>query len=564
MRRDANAAWESLSPEAAHDYRLSWRAAVVVVLFAASLLYLKLGSTRALTYHEVLFAQPAKEMVASGDWLLPRFAGLPSTHKPPGAHWAIAVMMTLTGSQSEAVVRFPAATAGVLTALLAAVLAARWFGGRIGLLAGLMQATVYHVLQLARLGECDSLLTLAVSCALGCFAVATIESPRGLARGRWLPWLFFLSAGAAYLFKGLIGPAFIFSCCGAFVMVRRDWQVLRFLISPIGWLIFAACTIGWFAPAVLAHPPLLEDQLWHHFGRFQGEMGGGKPALFYVYSVMLNVLPWTPLALLAWARVARSGLWRQPLWQFFACWTLPGLMLLQMSAFKSRHYAAPLMPPLTMAAALGLSDYLRWRLRLPAWAQLASGLASAGACGLAAGLLLHIAPPKAELIAGLLLSLGVGIVLLHMVEFRNWTVAQPAVVFGATWVLVASVLCYVMPAHDSYRDQQQLAQRINQQQPAEQPIYLLQLPENQITYYLHAATRRIDDPPIASRRFFDQAATVRLLAPEFLADELTMLGELRVLDRCASVNRYRREDQRLTYFELRQIPLVASQPRAAD
>src|SRR5262245_65194425 len=75
-------------------YRLSWRAAAVVAAFSGSLLLSSLfGRVPALTYHEIIFAEPAKEMLATGQWLLPRIADIPSTHKPPGVHWTIAATM---------------------------------------------------------------------------------------------------------------------------------------------------------------------------------------------------------------------------------------------------------------------------------------------------------------------------------------------------------------------------------------------------------------------------------------------------------------------------------------
>src|SRR5947208_275812 len=87
-------------------YYLDWRSAAIVVAFSASLLLPGLGdATRSMSYHEVLFAQPAKEMLATGNWVLPKIAGVPSTHKPPGTHWMIALVMWLTGSQAAGIVR---------------------------------------------------------------------------------------------------------------------------------------------------------------------------------------------------------------------------------------------------------------------------------------------------------------------------------------------------------------------------------------------------------------------------------------------------------------------------
>ena len=79
----------------------------ILVLFGASLLLIGLGSSRVLTYHEVVFAEPAKEMLASGDFVVPRIGGVPFTDKPPATAWTIAAAMTLFRSQSEWVVRLP-------------------------------------------------------------------------------------------------------------------------------------------------------------------------------------------------------------------------------------------------------------------------------------------------------------------------------------------------------------------------------------------------------------------------------------------------------------------------
>ena len=63
-----------------------------VALYACSLHAIALDH-RALTYHEVLYAQPAREMLASGDWLQPRMAGQPCNQKPPLTDWLIALSM---------------------------------------------------------------------------------------------------------------------------------------------------------------------------------------------------------------------------------------------------------------------------------------------------------------------------------------------------------------------------------------------------------------------------------------------------------------------------------------
>jgi 4-amino-4-deoxy-L-arabinose transferase-like glycosyltransferase len=78
---------------------------------------------RVLTQHEVFAAQTAREMLATGDWVVPHFAGRARLNKPPGMYYLIAGSMAVFQSRAEWVARLPAALAGVATALMVARLA---------------------------------------------------------------------------------------------------------------------------------------------------------------------------------------------------------------------------------------------------------------------------------------------------------------------------------------------------------------------------------------------------------------------------------------------------------
>ena len=82
-------------------FRLTRKAALWIAIYAASLLLAWLGGSRVLTHHETLFSEPAKEMLSGGDGLVPRIAGVPSTHYPPGMAWAISAAMALTGAATS-------------------------------------------------------------------------------------------------------------------------------------------------------------------------------------------------------------------------------------------------------------------------------------------------------------------------------------------------------------------------------------------------------------------------------------------------------------------------------
>jgi 4-amino-4-deoxy-L-arabinose transferase-like glycosyltransferase len=359
---------------------LSWLTFLGIAAYAGSLLLVHVGPTRVLNHHEVIFAQPAREMLASGSWIVPRFSGVPSTHKPPGTNWLIALSMFVTGSQAEWAVRLPTALAGVGTALLVAAMAARWFGSRVGIVAGLIQASSYYVLLLAHTAEADMLLTMFVTGAMFCFAAGTIHSPCGLAQAKWLPWLFYALLACAFLIKALLAVYIILGGCGAFVLASRDWRGLRFLLNPVGVSLFLICCGAWSAAAYSEHPEYLDTQVLHHFGRLKGEMGRDGQPLFYVQATLLMLLPWTPLVVAGALRGLRNSFWRAPLWRFVACWFVVGMVLLVACPFQRKHYLAPLLPPLSFIAALALLEYVRLRIGNSLTMHALQGISSLAAC----------------------------------------------------------------------------------------------------------------------------------------------------------------------------------------
>lgn len=531
------------------EFKLTWPAIALVVVFAGSLMFTQIGPTRTLTHHEVLFAQPAKEMLATGNWFVPRFTGIPSTYKPPGTHWVLAATMAISGSESEWVLRVPSAIAIVITAVLVAAMTARWFGVLTGVVAGLMQVTLYYVLQLGRLAECDVFLIACTTGAFFAFAAGNIDSPRGRSQARWLPWVFYTCVGLSYLFKGLVGPVFSLGACGLYLVMRREARVLKFLLNPVGIAIFLACSAGWLAMAYMDYPKIISDQILNHVGRFQGEMEGGKNSLFYLYTIPLILLPWTPFCLVGLAWAARSEKFPKPLWQWAVCALIPGLLVLSLSEFKSKHYPAPLMPPLTMIAAVAMIRYFRWRhLSELKWHVVAAVACLVGNTAAIAAII-YFKPDSYGLIAGLVAVIGMTQLLMIYFEYRGHLRSELVTLFTAAWVVCLGALTLVSLDHDSYRDPTSLAKRANQIIPPDQPAYIVGLSENQITFYLDSPVDRIDQPDDFVRTQTGNGPWY-VIAQEKVAPLLAHQGRVEIVDRCASVRRGEAPEDRITLFRI--------------
>lgn len=535
--------------EANCEYRLTFAAALLVAVFAGGLLLTSFGPTRALTHHEVMFAQPAKEMLATGNWILPKFAGVPCTHKPPGTNWVLAATMAVTGSQSEWVVRAPSAFAGMIAALLVATMTARWFGTLSGVVAGVMQVSTYYVLLLGRLAECDVFLIASTTGALFTFAAANIESPRGRSDARWLPWVFYGCVTLSFMFKGLVGPIFTLGACGLYLLVSRELRVLRFLANPVGIALFLIVPAGWLALAYGQYPAILHDQIVHHFGRMQGELQGEKNSFFYLYSIPMILLPWTPFCLIGAVWTFRSEWFPKPLWRLAICWLIPGLLVLSVSEFKSKHYPAPLMPPLTMIGAVVMVHYFQWRQSNSWKVHLAGVIACIAGTAAGVGAVLILQPEGYSLIAVLVGVLGLAIFLMIYFEFRGSLRAELITMSAATWIVCTGSLYLVARDHDSYGDATALAERANQRLPDDAPLYVVELVENQITYYLKSPVVRVDQvDELHSTQV--GAGPWYVLAPENMQSKLATSGRAYPVDRCDSIRRYNDEGERITLFRV--------------
>ena len=128
-----------------------------------------LGGSGRLTYHEAIWAQSAREMIADGSPLVPTLDGRPWLEKPPLGTWLIALSGRVAGGIDEGIARGPSAVAATLLALAVATLAAGRFGAGAGLLAGLVQATTLWTVMRGRLAEADILLAALVAWAIAAF-----------------------------------------------------------------------------------------------------------------------------------------------------------------------------------------------------------------------------------------------------------------------------------------------------------------------------------------------------------------------------------------------------------
>ena len=333
-----------------------------VLALAAITLLVALAASR-LSPHEAIGGQTAREMIASGDLLVPRIDGRPWLEKPPLVTWMIAAAGLVRGRVTEPAARLPSALAALLLTLGVAEIAARRLGPRVGMTAGLVQAAMPWLILRGRLAEVD--VTLA---ALVVGAMVALDRVRmGSDRARWA---FFALLGATALAKGIgFGAALVGATALAVLVWDRDARTLRSLLSPVGIALSLAIALPWPILVLRRYPEALGLWTLHVTDRFASRPShfAGEPWGEYLLTPVVQTLPWTVFALAgAWrsaraARGERGGLDRL-LW----AWAVVPAAMVSLASARNGHYLIHALPPLSIWAAMALGR-LGDRLRDRGW-----------------------------------------------------------------------------------------------------------------------------------------------------------------------------------------------------
>src|SRR4029079_1847621 len=104
----------------------------------------------------------AREMLTSGDWVVPRQQGVVFPERPPMTMWLMAIAVVCGGDVDTVAIRIPSVVAVVLTSLLIYGYTRALVSGFAAFVAALSYASMAQVLQIGRMGESESVFALFV------------------------------------------------------------------------------------------------------------------------------------------------------------------------------------------------------------------------------------------------------------------------------------------------------------------------------------------------------------------------------------------------------------------
>lgn len=356
-------------------------ALLLVLLLPAALLYPTRGYLL-LEPDEGRYAQIAKEMHASGSWVVPTLQGEPYLDKPPLMYWFVSASYSAFGVTAAAARLVPAICVH-LTVLLVYLIGRRSVGERAAFWAAILLAVSPGFVGIARLLLLDGLLTLCVTASVLC-GFEAVRTGR-LLWGWWLASA--VCSGLGFLTKGPISEVLLFPPLFAFALLngstaRVGWKAVTAFAA-----IVVAVNLPWYVAMFRERPEFLGYFFWeHNVMRFVKPFDHLQPVWFYVPILLGGFLPGVILGV----GYLRSflGSVPGPRSQAGGFWLLAGgwcVFFFSCSGSKLPTYILPAFPPLCLA----LGDYLtrsKWNeSRLPQCVVVAFAAIS--------GLLIHAVVP---------------------------------------------------------------------------------------------------------------------------------------------------------------------------
>ncbi len=362
-------------------------------LVALGLCAFTLLSLRMPIASEIRYIESAREMVASGDWIVPTLGHVPYFEKPILLYWLGAASQLVCGP-SEIAARLPSILCATLSLFVTWEIARRLLGERGGMQAALVILGSGYFLVLGSVLTTDAPFAACLWSAW--YAWWRARSERG---SRW-KWLYCIAVALGFMTKGPLALILVGGSIATFEVFRqprpaREESLVRALLLRVvrglraalstGYvgrlvLVTLALNLPWTLAVLKRDPRFLEFfYVRENFKAFfDGTVNHAQSPFYYCGVLLAAFVPWSlpccaAMLVALWQRGVAA--WRGPaqderpaaeaeLRTYLGAIVLFTLAFLQASSSKLGTYPLPILP----ALAILIVDC--WRARLaapPAW-----------------------------------------------------------------------------------------------------------------------------------------------------------------------------------------------------
>ncbi len=314
------------------------------------------------------YAEIAREMLVSGDWLAPHYNGYLYFEKPPLQMWFNAATFAVFGI-GDWQARLYTAVASFLGILFVAFTGTRVFNARAGFFAALVLAASPYWILLGHFNVLDMGLAFWMELTLCSLLLAQRPNLPTRAVRYWM-WLSWAAMAGAVLSKGLIGIMLPGAVLMLYTLITHDFALWRRLYLFSGILIFSALTAPWFVLIQIHHPSFFDFFfVVQHFRRYlTPEQNRPGPFYYFVPVILIGFLPWLSFAVQSIKhalKLPRQANGFSPSWLLFI-WSAFIFVFYSLSHSKLISYTLPIAPAIALLLGLYLPLLTRaqWQRQL--------------------------------------------------------------------------------------------------------------------------------------------------------------------------------------------------------
>ena len=330
------------------------------------------------------YAEMAREMLASGDWITLRLNGIKYFEKPPLQNWMNALSFAIFGL-GDWQARLWTGLNGLLGVAAVAYTGNKIFSRRTGIVAALVLGSSFYWAGMGHVNSLDmglsGMMTLAL-CGLlvAQMALADSKTERNAMLVCWA------GMALATMSKGLIGFVLPGAVLVIYTVVTRDFAMWKRLHMGKGLILFFVITAPWFILIALKNPEHPHFFFIHeHFDRFTSTVHKrGGPWHYFFPMLILGIVPWIGVLLHGlWSGIRDNASGFQPR-KMLLIWAAFLFFFFSISGSKLPGYILPIFPALALLIAFQLEQAGSWTTKAAA-----ISLAVVGMLG-AAGLFIYL------------------------------------------------------------------------------------------------------------------------------------------------------------------------------
>ena len=340
----------------------------VIVLFFILVYLLPLGVRPLLVPDETRYAEIPREMVASGEWMVPHLNGLKYYEKPVMGYWVYGLAQLAFG-ESNFAVRLPNALATGMVAFLMYCLVTAVTGRQDSrvYIPPLIFLSSFGVFGIGTATVLDNILHLFLTASVVLFFLASEKESRSTSE-KILLVLAGIAVGCAFMTKGFLAFVVPVVTVVPYILWQmRGRELIRLLAIPA--MAAVAVSLPWSIMIHLRDPDFWNFFFWHeHVKRFFSDGAQHhEPFYFYFLVIIPLFLPWIfllPSACVGLFSDTNRGHGLSKVIVLCVCWLVFPFLFFSISNGKLVTYILPCFPPLSILVGIGLYRTLKVSRRL--------------------------------------------------------------------------------------------------------------------------------------------------------------------------------------------------------